>query len=244
MWLGIRIDFSDYIREMLKRKCYSQLYDYYWGIRFSKLSLLRDIGVDEIIDPIVDRRISVYALYLPFIKIFDESKLDLIEKTAIIADELKTKLIVYPVTFRHLKKLKEEALLEKLFKLISSYYLKLCFNVKCNKQRINKLLNLVSDFTGGVFYFSLESLASSSKERMLEKVDSVFGLLKIIHIDGRELSFLMEKPEHLLKYYDLINHLVWRGFEGFIAIDYYNEKSQKVLSILEQRIKLAQGRRI
>ncbi len=243
MRLGMRIDFSDDVREMLERKRYNQLYNYYWGIRFSKLSLLKDIGVDEIVDPVVDRKISVYALYLPFIKSFDESKLDVVEKIAIIADELGIRLIVYPATFSHLKKLKEKSILEKLFKLISSYYLKLCFNVKCSRQKISNFLNLVSDFTGGVFYFSLESLASSSKERMLEKVNSVFGLLKIIHIDKKELSILMEKSEYLLKYYDLINHLVWRGFEGFIAVD-YNEKSQKLLGILEQKIKLAQGRRI
>lgn len=228
---------------MLERQSYNQIYNYYWGIRFNKFSLLKDIGVDEIVDPIIDRKIAVYALYLPAIRRLNESTLDLIEKTAIIADELATKLIVYPVTWTQLRKLKEETFLEKFYKLISSYYLKLCFNIRCERQELGKFLNLITDFTGGVFCFSLESLINNSKKKILEKVDSIFGLLKIIHINKRELSSLMKEPENLLKYYDLINHLAWRGFEGFITVDYY-EDVEKLLGILEQKVKLAQRRRI
>ncbi len=244
MHLGVRVKLSDNIERDIESR-YSKISSYYWGICFNSLTVLREIGVDEIVDPLLDRKILVYAVYLPSFKRLNSAILDVLEKAAIIADELAAKLLVYPVTPTRLELMKKERFLERVFKLISSYYLKLCFNIRHSRQGIRKAFNTISDFTGGVFYFSLESLPENTTKNILEAVDSIFGLLKIIHINEKELVILMNNPDRLLKYYELINHLVQRGFEGFITIDYgEGEYFYRFTDIIEQHIRLAYERLI
>lgn len=215
MEIGVIVDATANLAGKIYNQ-YKKVVNYNWELKFETLKVLEEIGIYEIVDPLIENDISAYAIYMPSIENFDEKDLELIEKTAMIADELKSEMLVLPAETGKI----DTIFLDKVFELVSNYKLKLCFDTKHEIANVMEIFNILSNYIGGVFYISTTLSILSKHETMLSVVEDMHGLLKIIHVGEKDVNLLKKDKSLFTHYYNFIEYLIKKNYVGYLALPF------------------------
>ena len=167
---------------------------------------IEEKGVSEIVDTLFFLDMPYYALQL----YMHSYSRDVLERTLIIADELKIRYIAANIP---LKMLKRE--LNSLFDLFSSYKNNLC--IEAAPRNVEKVKNTLLDKIGGVLWVKITPDALTSTHELKEALRSSMRLVKMIEAanfeeKGKKKIKILKKGR--INYYNVLK---------FLSREFYND---------------------
>lgn len=182
---------------------------------FMNKHILEDINLLDIVDPIIEHDVELVALKAPKLSFPEDTWL--LEKLLVISDELNVHAILLP--FRP-DILEETRILEEYFNLFASY--KRFLVIEADPQVVTSLRDRMLEYLGGVFKISIRYQKNVKNEDFVNIVENCFGLLsfiKIVNCDEEGKLVKISEPGKL-NFPLLVQKLVFRGYDGFIVLDY------------------------
>ncbi len=173
---------------------------------------IEEKGVSEIVDTLFFLDMPYYALQL----YMHSYSRDVLERTLIIADELKIRYIAANIP---LKILKRE--LNSLFDLFSSYKNNLC--IEAAPRNVEKVKNTLLDKIGGVLWVKITPDALTSTHELKEALRSSMRLVKMIEAanfeeKGKKKIKILKKGR--INYYNVLRFLSREFYNDIFLIPY------------------------
>ena len=173
---------------------------------------IEEKGVSEIVDTLFFLDMPYYALQL----YMHSYSRDVLERTLIIADELKIRYIAANIP---LKMLKHE--LNSLFDLFSSYKNNLC--IETAPRNVEKVKDTLLDKIGGVLWVKIMPDALTSTRELKEALRSSMRLVKIIEAanfeeKGKKKIKILKKGR--INYYNVLKFLSREFYNDIFLIPY------------------------
>ena len=173
---------------------------------------IEEKGVSEIVDTLFFLDMPYYALQL----YMHSYSRDVLERTLIIADELKIRYIAANIP---LKMLKRE--LNSLFDLFSSYKNNLC--IETAPGNVEKVKDALLDKIGGVLWVKITPDALTSTRELKEALRSSMRLVKIIEAanfeeKGKKKIKILKRGK--INYYNVLRFLSREFYNDILLIPY------------------------
>jgi len=199
-------------------------------------SVLDALGIDDIVDPIVDAGARVESVRAPPDVLSLRELTDYLEKCSIVAEELGAGNLVVEAERGSLNR---EAL-EDMFNVASVYNLRLCLELASSVNRISRAVDALSEFVGGVLKLSLRPIERGSTLEFIDAIERAFGLLRIVRLanyeaeSGKIVSVL--DSGGTIDCYAVLKYLLGRGFDGLLLLNYEDRGDQALreIDVLEQ----------
>ncbi|MEM3936896.1 MAG: hypothetical protein QXN94_02750 [Thermofilaceae archaeon] len=177
---------------------------------------LVNLGIIDVTEPLSDAGVRVAAVKIAegLGIIGDES----FEKALILADEVGAEYVVVPVNEGNFESTVNA--LNRVFHSAVTYAKKVV--LEPSKEVLPQLSELVSEFLGGVFKYSLSPTPSLTTGEMLKLSLANFGRLAAVKLvcfarDGRATRVTSAAS---LNVFTIIKGLIERGYDGLFVLDY------------------------
>lgn len=188
-------------------------------------------SVCEIVDPLLEYRVEIRGISIYHMPL---TSIDMLEKAAIIADEIDARYVITHIRDNNLYYMKKD-IMKNIFDIFSSY--KIGFCVESYPEIVPKLRNIVQREIGGVIWLAVAPSENTDTHTLIKIILNNIRLIKVI----KAINFANNKPEIVTKgrninYYSVIKALVRNYFYGDFVLDYDPYGLQLDLTVLSREI--------
>jgi len=187
-------------------------------------------SVYEIVDPLLEYRVVVKGISIPHVP---PTSIDMLEKAAIIADEINACYVITHIRDDNTYYIK--CIMKDIFDIFSSY--KIGFCVESYPEVITKLRDIVQREIGGVIWLAVTPSENTDTHTLIKIILDNIRLIRVI----KAINFINNKPVIITKggninYYSVIKALLRNYFHGDFVLDYDPHGLQLDLTALSREI--------
>jgi len=178
-------------------------------------SLMEELGLDEIADPLLELDGRVAAIKV----VLDDDIEEIAEKAAVLASELDVKYVITVVDQMNHRKVLN--CLDELFEIYASY--RLCLCLEPSSHLLPGVYEDILSLIGGVISVSYSVEPGQSADDILRALINHFRLLKfikIINFNSVNKPLRVFSEEGSINYFKLIRELAKRGYSEYLVLDY------------------------
>ncbi|MCS7104680.1 MAG: hypothetical protein NZ954_03850 [Thermofilaceae archaeon] len=180
------------------------------------LDTLQTLSIPELADPFLEENVKVE--YVKLLSPCQDTLVEDLEKTVILADELTAEFIVLPVDKGGLHSIIN--VIDKIFESAVVYSKKIA--LEPSREALAKVVSSTNKFLGGVFKFSFSPTPTSTTDEVTTLALTYLGQLAAVKLVGfsNEGNASRISGASGINVFALIKELLESGYDGYFVLDY------------------------